>query len=121
MRYIIFLTIITFSPLFIHADYLYVQKNRCITDYWINQSDQRFYYIYSHDPDKIRSTSSTRHEIIDGYDYNTSNDICAPKQILKNLQISNYQYHFLLALIGLLSGFVFLFFSIYIVIDVAKK
>ena len=103
------------------ADYLYTQKNRCIIDYWINQDDQRFYYIYSHDPDKIRSTSSTRHDIISGYDYNASTEICAPRQILRDLQITNEQYHFLIGLTGLLTGFIFLFFGVYLAVEVAKK
>ena len=102
------------------AAYLYKDRNICVDDYWFDRSGT-LYYIPSNRPDVIRQTTNINQTFESGYEYNSTTEICSKKQVLRQLQITNEQYHFLLALIGVLSGFVFLFFSIYIAVEVAKK
>ncbi len=106
----------TISP----AAYLYQNRNLCVDDYYYTQSDRTLHFKRS-DKDSYQTTTNKEQIFIDGYDYNASNDICAPKQVLRDLQISNENYHFLIALIAVLTGFTFVFFAVYIVVEVAKK
>jgi len=117
MRLLLFIFVLyIISP----AAYLYQNRNLCVDDYYYTQSDRKLHYKRS-DKDDYDSTTKKEQIFISGFDYNSSTGECTPNQILRDLQISNENYHFLIALIGVLSGFTFLFFSIYIVAEVAKK
>lgn len=117
MRYLVILVLIIQLS---NAAYLYSNRNKCVNDYWYDKSGT-LYFVLSSDPDNVRSTTNKNQTFITGYDYNASSKICQKKQILQDLQITNEQYHYLLAMIGLLTGFLFLFFATYITIEVAKK
>ena len=104
----------------LNASYLYKNRNKCAEDYWYDKSGT-LYFVLSSNPSVIRQTTKKDQTFVSGYEYNSTTEICSKKQVLRQLQISNEQYYFLIALIGVFSGFTFLFFSIYIAVDVAKK
>lgn len=101
------------------AAYLYKDRNKCVDDYWF--SNGTLYYVLSSSPDQLSQTTNKNQTFESGYEYNSTTEICSKKKVLRQLQITNEHYQFLLALIGALSGIVFLFFSIYIAVEVAKK
>jgi len=104
-----------------HSAYLYKQKNRCVESYYFDQSTQILYYNYSHNPDRFYSTTSTSQEFIPGFEYNSTSGICSIPSNAQYLGLDSTDYYLLIALVAVLSGFVFLFFSIYIAVEVAKK
>jgi len=96
-------------------------KNKCIfNDYYYK--DGRFYYRYLTSPNTWRSTSSVKYAnyIFSGYKYDTDLKKCYPDDYLI-LGLDIKQFRFLEALTGLLFGFVFMFFSIYIFTIVGGK
>ena len=99
--------------------YLYSNENKCIDLYYYKNA--KFYYVYSDDNETLHSTGYSNRNVIPGYFYDPDTQICEPKQILQDLQIDNNTYHSLLALSGLLIGFSFLFYSIFLVIQIARK
>lgn len=115
--FIFFLSFVYASD--VHPAYLYADKDRCV-DYFYYTSSGRLYYKYSHE-DKERSTTSKNETFIPGYEYNTTSKKCYIPQKIQNLAMDPSQYHFIMALIGVLTGFTFMFFSVYLFVEVAKK
>ena len=105
----------------LNADYLLKQKNRCVVDFWYDQFQRKVYYIYSHDTNSILSTTYTSYDFLPGYDYNSSSKICTLSNPAKMLGLTFTDYNFLIALISIFTGFTFLFFSVYIFVEVSKK
>ena len=91
----------------------------CIEDFYVKSGS--LYYLRSSD-DTWASTTSDKlvKEIHVGYEWDTDNEICKPKSWLI-LGMDVKDWHFLEALIGLLFGFVFMFFSIYLFVTVGGK
>ena len=100
-----------------NASILYKNKNICIEDYYYK--DSKFYYLASSD-NKWYSTFTTNNNLQYGYLFD-SNGTCVYLNKYKDLGVSYEQYNFLIALVAIFSGFVFMFFSVFIFIDVAKK
>lgn len=105
------------------ADFLLKQKNRCVTDFWYQKVDSSYkvLYSYSSKPDTVYSSTSKSYIFLAGYDYNSTSKVCSLSNPAKKLGLTFYDYNFLIALIGVFTGFTFLFFTIYIFIEVAKK
>ena len=112
--------IITFAS----ADYLYSKDDKCINDYYYKAGT--FYYRYSkdgNDTDSYHYTTSNNYikYIYSGYLYDVNNNVCYVPDTALFLGLSPSDYRSLMALVASLVGFTFLFFGIYIVIEVAKK
>jgi len=108
-RTILILLITIFSSLSLNADYLLANQNICIKDYYYK--NWVFYYHMSNSPLILRTTSSKGFEpfIYPGFDYNATSLVCSPSSIPQKLGIDYHLYKFLMALLGLLLGFSFLF------------
>ena len=104
---------------FSFSAYLYSNEHKCIDSYYYQSG--RFYYVYSDDNTTLRDTGYSNRNVFSGYVYDLENNICKKKPILEDLQIDNNTYYMLLGLVAVLVGFTFLFFGIYIAVDVAKK
>lgn len=96
-------------------------KNRCILNNYYSK-DGSFYYQYAKDTSTVRSTISKDYSnsIIPGYQFNKDTFICSP-EAWRVLGMSIEDFNFLNALIGLLFGFVFMVFTIYLFIKVGTK
>jgi len=125
MKKIIFSLLLLSSFLFagdtyVHNISLLGYKNKCIyNNYYLN--DGYFYYEYV-DDNSTHKTSSKSYvsTIIEGYQFDVNTSICSPEPWVQ-LGITTQSYHFLNALIGLLFGFVFMIFTIYLFIKVGSK
>jgi len=115
MRYLLLVLI---SLNILNAAYLWKEKNMCIDYYYFK--DTNLYYKPS-DSDDEYSTYRTNQTFLPGYEYNSSNNHCQIPSYIQELSIQPDEYNFLLALSGVLAGFTFLFFSIYIFVDIVKK
>jgi len=95
-------------------------KNKCIYNNYYNK-DGEFYYEYV-DNNKSYSTSSRNYlpSLINGYKFDTNTFVCSP-EAWRILGMTIEDYHFLNALIGLLFGFVFMIFTIYLFVTVGGK
>ena len=118
MKKILFLFLLLSSLL--NASYLY-DKNYplCIEDFYVKGGS--LYYLRS--SDNVWSSTSEDNTvgfIYSGYDWDIDNSACVPTNWLI-LGMSVEDFYFLLALTGLLFGFVFMFFSIYIFINVGGR
>ncbi len=104
----IFLFLSLTLSLSLNADYLLKNKNKCVIDFWYDQSKGYVHYIYSHNPDREYKSSSKTYVFIPGYEYNSSAKTCSLPDIVKKLSLTSSDYNFLMALMGLLIGFAFL-------------
>ena len=95
-------------------------KNKCIYNNYYNK-DGEFYYEYV-DNNKSYSTTSKRYlpSVLDGYKFDTNTSVCSP-EAWRVLGMTIEDYHFLNALVGLLFGFVFMIFTIYLFMTVGGK
>jgi len=95
-------------------------KNKCIYNNYYNK-DGKFYYEFV-DNNKSYSTTSKRYlpTLINGYKFDTNTSICSP-EAWRVLGMTIEDYHFLNALVGLLFGFVFMIFTIYLFMTVGGK
>jgi negative regulator of genetic competence, sporulation and motility len=96
------------------------KKNRCIYNDYYNK-DGKFYYHYVYN-DKRYSTSSKNYtnSIVIGYVFDTNTSICSPQNWLI-LGMDVKEWHFLEALTGVLFGFTFMIFTIYLFVSVGKE
>ena len=122
-----FLSFIIILNSFAYGAYLLENKNICIDSYYYQYNDDSgkdtFYYIKSSTPDTVyySSNKSWEHKIFPGFVYDDDNKTCKKKPILETLQIDSNTYYMLLGLVGVFVGFVFLFFGVYVAIEIAKK
>jgi len=96
-------------------------KNKCIyNDFYAKNGS--FHYRYLTSSNTWRSTTSKKYNIYisTGYQFDTNTSICSPESWLI-LGMDVKDWHFLEALTGLLFGFVFMIFTIYIFIQVGTK
>lgn len=105
----ILLLIMTFSSLS-QASFMYDQIDRCIED-WYSENGT-FYYYRSDTPNTLRSltTNKTHSRILSGYEYDSVTDRCQPTWARKN-GLSEESFNFLLGVIGIIFGGVFMFFT----------
>ena len=105
---------------FLNASFLF-DKNTpvCIEDYYVK--DGYLYYLKSSN-NNWSSTSSNKlvQYIFAGYEWDADNEICKPKSWLI-LGMDVKDWHFLEALTGLLFGFAFMVFTIYLFMNVGKE
>ena len=104
-----------------HDVLLLDKKNKCIYNDYYN-SNSKFYYRYLTSPNTQRSTTYTNYSLslISGYQFDTDTNICKPEPwLILGMDIKDW--HFLNALIGLLFGFVFMIFTIYLFIQVGSR
>jgi hypothetical protein len=129
MKYFkILLLLVTFSSVssavILPNMFVYTVNNRCINNdfyYKVIGTNKKFYYRYE-DKTSFNSTGTTRREryLKSGYEFDTITRKCQPTWARKNgLSIENY--NFLLGLIGVFFGFVFMFFTIQIFINAGGK
>jgi len=116
--------ILLFSS-FLNADILHnvsmlSYKNKCIYNNYYNKGG-RFYYQFV-DNNKSYSTSSRNYlpSLINGYKFDTNTSVCSP-EAWRILGMTIEDYHFLEALTGLLFGFTFMIFTIYLFVTVGGK
>ena len=124
MKKLIFLLLFLSSFLnaeIIHDVLLLDEKNKCIYNDYYNESGF-FKYRYLSSPDTLRSTTSKNYSLslISGYQYDTDSKECKPEPWLM-LGMDIKDWHFLNALVGLLFGFVFMIFTIYLFIQVGSR
>lgn len=118
----ILLFIVFISPLFasdVRSAYLYQEKNRCV-DYFYYDTYGRLFYKYSH-RDTENSTTNKNEHFVPGYEYNSTSGTCYIPPYIQDLSLNPSDYYFLIALVGILVGFTFLFFTLYLFVDVARK
>lgn len=116
----ILLIVFFISPFFAsdtHSAYLYYERNKCV-DYFYYASGRLFYKYSSSDNEQ--STFTNGH-FIPGYEYNETSETCYIPKYIQNLALEPSQYYFLIGLIGVLVGFTFMFFMLYLFVDVARK
>jgi len=127
MKKIIFVLLLSsfFSLLtaddYIHNLSLLGKKSRCIhNDYYFK--DNKFYYRYDKDKTTFHSTTYKTYysSIVPGYKYDINTTECMPEDWVV-MGMASTEYYSLLALTGLLFGFVFMVFSIYLFISVGKE
>ena len=95
---------------FSFADYLMPSLGKCVSDYWINQSDGTLKYIYSGTTTVISTTTKNLPQyILNGWEYNATSGLCTRESLNNELGLENGQFTYLMALSGLLIGFSFLF------------
>ena len=94
-------------------------KNLCIEDFYIK--DNYFYYQRS-DNNNFYSSEYTTYvsTIIPNFIYDSSTQKCSPNQAYI-LGMQETEYNFLLGLIGLIFGAVFMFFTTQIFMNVGGK
>ena len=117
MRYI-FLSISLASLL--NASYLLDQSSSnhfCIENYYFQNNN----LVYLKSIDQNWYSSSSYYLITNGFDYNASSNKCDLIPILKDSGLTYDNYNYLMALLGLLTGFIFLFMASYLVIEIAYK
>lgn len=117
----IILLIIFISPLFssdVRSAYLYQEKNRCV-DYFYY--DNNGYLIYKFSNIDNEQSSINNGHFIPGYEYNETSGTCYIPQYIQDLALEPSQYYFLIGLVGVLVGFSFMFFMLYLFADVARK
>lgn len=86
---------------FLFADYLYQPSNICIKEYWY--SNGVFYFIRSDTGVTVSvATQNLGDDIFKGYDYNVSNGECAPEASNNTLGLSNEDFNYLNAFLGLM-------------------
>jgi len=111
---------------FLNADIVYNvsllgTKNKCIfNDYYVKNG--RFYYRYLTSPYTWRSTTSKKYNayLTSGYQFDNNNSVCEPEHwLIAGMNVQDW--HFLEALTGLLFGFVFMIFTIYLFVTVGGK
>lgn len=115
-----YLTIILISISFLNASYLFDKDTPvCIEDYYYKNGRV---YFQSSDTMKYSSTSENNIAgfIHSGYEYDSDNDMCVPLG-LNEFGLTVEQFNFLLALIGLIFGAVFMFFTIQAFTSVGGK
>jgi len=115
----IILTLLLLSN-FLNAAYLYDKDSPlCIDDFYVKAS--KVYFLKS----KTGNWSSTTEDntvknIYPGYIYDADNNLCKPANwFILGMDVKDW--HFLEALTGLLFGFVFMVFTIYLFISVGKE
>ena len=100
------LLVLVFVSLFfvsnLKADYLKSSSNFCVSDYWFVNGTL---YYYKSDNNLTLITTTQNDTFIDGYEYNTENNICSLYPIPQKLGIQYHEYKFLMGLMGLLVGF----------------
>lgn len=104
-----------------HNVILYSDKNKCIkSDYYFE--DNKIYYTYLTSPTVLRSSTTTTapESFFYGYAFDDENDRCYPED-WGLLGINVADWHFLEALVGVLFGFVFMIFTIYLFIQVGTR
>jgi hypothetical protein len=102
MKKILFVIIVLFSFSSLNADYLKLNSNYCVIDYWYGDGGI-LYYIKSSTPDVVDSRSYKDTVFISGYVYDSSNDICYKDPQLLGLTKENFE--FTNAMIALIVGF----------------
>lgn len=115
----ILLIIITFSSVS-NASYMYDQIDRCIEDFY--SQNGTFYYYRSDTPTTLRTltTNKTHGRILSGYEYDSLTQKCEYGFARKN-GLTHEQYNFLLALVGIIFGGTFMFFSVNAFVTVGGK
>ncbi|MFA6139020.1 MAG: hypothetical protein WC667_13180 [Sulfurimonas sp.] len=109
--------VIAFSNI-LNADFLIPEKNTCVSEYYF-QAD-KMYYRRSDTHILYFTTNLYSVNIKDGYDYNSTTDMCIPHSVVI-LGMDYKDFNFLLGLIGVIIGGVFMFFTIDAFIKVGGK
>ena len=104
----IFLFLSLTLSLSLNADYLLKNKNKCVSDFWFDQTNGYVSYIFSDKPDTEYKSFSKSYIFIPGYEYNSSAKTCSLPDVVQQLSLTSSDYNFLMSLMGLLIGFVFL-------------
>jgi hypothetical protein len=105
---------------FLNASYLYDKDTPvCIEDFYVKKA--RVYFLKSSSGSWSSTTeNNTIKNIYSGYKYDSDSKSCIPeKWLLLGMDVKDW--HFLEALTGLLFGFSFMIFTIFLFINVGKE
>lgn len=103
----------------ISASYLYSTKSYCIEDFYIKKGS--FYYLRT-DNNRWYSTTTDKQlqYVHSGFYYDEDTQICKPQPYLM-LGMDIKDFNFLLGLIGVIFGGVFMFFTVEAFVKVGGK
>jgi len=110
-KYLFLIFMIVSSSL--SADILYIKKKRCILDDYYFQNN-KFHYTYSSTRNQTSTTKFKASDLEYGYEYVDSK--CQKLQVLKDTKMTYQNYKFMVALTGLLIGFLIFSFVIFVFI-----
>jgi len=120
MKYLKILMLLVFLNISASAAFLYDKDTPvCIDDFY--QKSSRIYFLKSSNGKWSSTTeNNTIKDIHPGFKYDSNTSKCLPdKWLIFGMSVTDY--YFILALIGVLVGFVFMFFMVYIFIIVGGK
>lgn len=101
---LLFLSSFAFSDWLLNTNYF------CVSSYWFTPSTGTLTYIRSDtNATSSSTTKSLADDLIDGYQWNKTTLRCEPIPPNNNIGLRNMDYNYLMALLGLLIGFAFLF------------
>lgn len=108
MKKIIFSLLFVSS--FLSADWMLNTSYICVNSYYVVPSSGTLYYTRSDTNATLSTTTkSLVDDLIDGYQWNKTTLRCEPIPPNNNIGLRNMDYNYLMALLGLLIGFAFLF------------
>ncbi len=107
------LLILVFLSSFLYSNILYVKDNRCIKDDYYFASSA-FHYTYSSDSVDSSSADFISSDLEYGYEFVDGK--CQKIQVLQDIKMTFSHYKFMVALTGLLLGFVIFITTLFIFI-----
>ena len=96
------------------------KKNKCIYNDYYNSGGKFYYHYVSNDKTYSTSSKNYTNTIVTGYEYDTESNKCYPAPWLI-LGMNVTDFNFLMALIGVLFGFVFMASTIYLFLNVGRE
>ncbi len=115
-----FILVVMLVTINLSAGYLFDTTGECINDYYYKNG--KLNYQLSSDSNWYQHLKNTTEiSIFSGFEYDVNTLECSKPNIVKYLGLNTQDYNFLIALTALLTGFLTLFFMVYISIEVAKK
>ena len=118
MKYFKVLSVLIFLNVsaFAYPAYLLSDRNYCADEYYY--SFNKLYFLKSNNQTWY-SVTSLGEQIIDGYDFDSNTSTCRPASLIYGMEAT--QFYFLLGLIGVIFGAVFMFFTINTFVNVGGK
>lgn len=104
-----------------HNVILYSSKNKCIfPNFYFKDEEVHYTYLTSPDVERSSTTTTAPSHFFYGYAFDDEDNKCYPEDwALLGLTVADL--HFLEALVGVLFGFTFMVFTIYIFVKVGSR
>lgn len=120
MKYFKVLSVLIFLNVsaFAYPAYLLSDRNYCVDEYYYSYN--KFYFLKSNNQTWYSVTTLGEGDtIIDGYDFDSNTSTCRPASLIYGMEVT--QFYFLMGLIGVIFGAVFMFFTAQIFIMVGGR